>query len=166
MLRAPCLLFVGNRLYINQGVKIYKALIRTVMNTRVGNSGNKHEPGQHDKDSVETYKDLTKLIITLSTGIFVLSPTFLGLLKFRDMSFWWSLWISWGSLLLSIFLGLLVLSSLAGTQHKNEYNIDNLVTRCFSIPQWLLFLNGILFFGVFVIRNLFFASKPFPPPVH
>lgn len=127
------------------------------MNTKRKNNKNKNQPQQHDKDSVETYKDLTKFIITLSTGIFVLSPAFLGLLKFESVKFLGYLWTSWAFLLSSIILGLLVLSSLAGTQHKNEYNIDNLITKFLSTPQWLTFILGILFFGIFVVKNLFYV---------
>ena len=125
------------------------------MNTKTKNNKNKNKPGQHDKDSVDTYKDLTKLIITLSTGTFVLSPAFLGLLQLKSMKFLGYLWTSWALLLISIILGLFVLSSLAGTQHKNEYNIDNLFTKFLSIPQWLTFILGILFFGIFMVKNLF-----------
>ena len=128
-----------------------------LMNTKRKNNKNKNQPQQHDKDSVETYKDLTKFIITLSTGIFVLSPAFLGLLKFESVKFLGYLWTSWAFLLSSIILGLLVLSSLAGTQHKNEYNIDNLITKFLSTPQWLTFILGILFFGIFVVKNLFYV---------
>ena len=124
------------------------------MNTKE-NDKSQNQPGQHDKDSVDTYKDLTKLIITLSTGVFVLSPAFLGLLKFERVGFFVYLWISWAFLLSSIILGLLVLSSLAGTQHKKEYNIDNPITKLLSIPQWLTFILGILFFGIFMVKNLF-----------
>ena len=115
------------------------------------------EPLQSDKDSVETYKDLTKLIITLSTGTFVLSPAFLGLIKFEKMKYFIHLYISWSSLLLSIIFGLFVLSSLAGTQHMNKYDIDNPITKWFSRLQWFMFVVGILFFGIFVGKNLFYV---------
>jgi len=94
------------------------------MKCEIKNQETKNTPEQHDKDSVETFKDLTKLIITLSTGVFVLAPTFLGLFKLQSVGFFTYLLISWGCLLASILFGLLTLSSLAGTQHENKYNID------------------------------------------
>jgi hypothetical protein len=130
------------------------------MDAEARNHDNKNNPGQHDKDSVETYKDLTKLIITLSTGVFVLSPTFIGLLKFGSIQSFTYLLVSWGCLLTSILFGLFTLSTLAGTQHENKYNIDNSYTRWFARLQWGLFLGGIFFFGIFVWKNLSQCIKP------
>ncbi|MBW1667001.1 MAG: hypothetical protein JRJ66_02890 [Deltaproteobacteria bacterium] len=106
------------------------------------------------KDSVETYKDLTKLIITLSTGIFILSPAFLGFVELSNVSFLSILFLSWLSQLFSIIFGLLTFSTLAGTQSMNEYDINNKYTKCFSRGQWIAFVIGILLFGIFVVFNL------------
>jgi hypothetical protein len=106
------------------------------------------------RDAVETFKDLTKLIITLSTGIFVLSPAFLGVLKFSEVKFLSILFFSWAAQLASITLGLLVFSSLAGTQNASRYDIDNKYTKWLSRFQWAAFWIGILLFGIFAGSNL------------
>ena len=115
------------------------------------------QPPQHKKDSVETYKDLTKFLITISTGVFVLSPAFLG--NFKEIDFLTCLFASWLCLVISIILGLLVLSSLAGTQNKNEYDIDNRLTKWLSRPQWFLLVLAIVLFGIFIGRNLILKQK-------
>jgi hypothetical protein len=107
-----------------------------------------------EKDSVETYKDLTKLIISLATGTLVLATTLLGLLKIGRIVGLWSLCTSSIFLVLSVACGILVLSSLAGSQHANDYNIDYLGTRLFAIPQWITFILGLVFFMCFVFKNL------------
>jgi hypothetical protein len=107
-----------------------------------------------ERDSVETYKDLTKLLISLATGTMVLAPTLLTLWKTGRIMALWSLCISSGFLVGSVICGICVLSTLAGSQHANEYNIDYPLTRLFSIPQWIIFIAGLIFFMVFVFKNL------------
>ena len=107
-----------------------------------------------EKDSVETYKDLTKLLISLATGTMILAPTLLALWKAGRIMALWSLCTSSILLVFSVFCGIFVLSTLAGSQHANEYNIDYVLTKLFSIPQWISFVLGLIFFMVFVFKNL------------
>jgi len=107
-----------------------------------------------EKDSVETYKDLTKLLISLATGTIVISTTILGFLKAARIVSWWSLYTSSILLVLSIISGICVFSTLAGSQHANDYNIDYWLTRLFAIPQWLSFVFGLIFMIIFVFRSL------------
>lgn len=126
-----------------------------------GDSGKKSMESQElkkirdpERDSVETYKDLTKLLITLATGTLVLIPTLFGLFKSVRIKAWCRLYASLISLVISVFCGLLVLSSLAGSQHVNDYNIDLLGTRIFAIPQWICFSLGLSLFISFALSTL------------
>jgi len=79
-----------------------------------------------------------------------LAPTIFGLLKATTISAWWSLYTSSILLATSIICGILVLSTLAGSQHANDYNIDDWRTRGVAIPQWMTFIFGLIFFMIFV----------------
>jgi len=114
----------------------------------------KNNERDFERDSVETYKDLTKLLISLATGTFVLAPAIFGFLNEATISAWWSLYTSSILLVISILCGIVVLSTLAGSQHANTYNIDDWRTRIVAIPQWITFISGLTFFMIFVYLNL------------
>jgi len=107
-----------------------------------------------ERDSVETYKELTKTLISLATGTLVLAPTLFGLLRLEQIMAWWMFYVSVILLFLSIICGILTFSTLAGSQHANDYNIDYWLTRLFAIPQWIAFIIGVGLFVGFVFINL------------
>lgn len=122
----------------------------------IGTKASAEARGERDpeRDSVETFKDLTKLLISLATGTLVLAPTLFALLKSMRVVAWRLLYASAFVLTLSVLAGILTLSTLAGSQHANDYNIDHFLTRLFALPQWIGFVVGVAFFMVFVFKNL------------
>jgi len=129
-----------------------------------GKVKDRKKPSERDpeRDSIETYKDLTKLLISLATGTLVLSVTILGFLEGTKIVTWWSLYASSSFLLLSVSCGILVLSTLAGSQHANVYNIDDWRTRLCAIPQWVSFFLGLIFMMIFIFKNLKAQSSEIP----
>ena len=107
------------------------------------------------KDSCETYIDLSKLIISLSTGVFVLVPAFFKIIGKKVPKCKGALFYGLISLGLSIVAGLFAISALAGTQRIGEYNIAAPHIKYTSMVQWIAFLLGLSLCGRFILQNIF-----------
>jgi hypothetical protein len=107
------------------------------------------------KESCQTYIDLSKLVISLSTGVFILVPTLLGISHKRFIKK--KLFLNLGLIAMgvSIFVGLHVISSLAAIQRAGTYDIANTLTMTLSQIQWITFLLGIIPISIFILSNLF-----------
>ena len=110
------------------------------------------------KDSCTTFIDLSKLIISLSTGVFVLLPAFLEKIRNENLLCRKTLYTGLISLLISIVFGLFVIAALAGSQRIEEYNIAALHIKLTSMIQWATFLWGLFLCGLFLLKNLFAAK--------
>lgn len=108
-----------------------------------------------NKESCKTFIDLSKLIISLSTGVFVLLPAFLEKIRNRKLGGRKQLYAGLIFLLISIVFGLFVISGLAGTQRIGEYNIAASHIKLTSKAQWISFVLGLSLCGYFLITNLF-----------
>jgi uncharacterized protein YqhQ len=75
------------------------------------------------KISCQTFIDLSKLIISLATGVFVVVPSFMSLIKKESIKSKKKLYFGLIFLCISIIFGLFTISALAGTQRMGEYNI-------------------------------------------
>jgi len=115
----------------------------------------KNEMLEGKKESCKTFIDLSKLIISLSTGIFVLLPAFLEKIRNKNLKGKLVLYSGLISLIFSIIFGLLVISALAGSQRMAEYNIAAPHLKLVSICQWSLFIIGLSLCGYFLLKNLF-----------
>ena len=105
------------------------------------------------KDSIKLVQDITKQLITLASGILVLSATFLSDI-IRSPSSSILLTLSWTSITLSIVAGLLTLSSLVNNLKKNIYEAFRKETTLPAIFQWVFFVSGIVLFWIFIVVNL------------
>jgi hypothetical protein len=111
------------------------------------------------KDSCKTYIDLSKLIISLSTGVIILVPSFLALMTERQLKVKKALYCGLIALGISIVLGLFVIAALAGSQRIGEYNIAAMHIERFSQGQWILFMLGIILCGHFLLKNIFQSTE-------
>ena len=107
------------------------------------------------KESCKTFIDLSKLIISLSTGVFLLLPSFLEKMKDQQLQDKPTLYFGLILFLISIFFGLFVISALAGSQRMEQYNIAATHIKVTSMLQWSSFFFGLSLCGFFLIRNLF-----------
>jgi hypothetical protein len=109
------------------------------------------------QEAVKTYIEQTKLLVTLASG-FLLAPA-------AAVSFFHSssaqapthpsirLFAAAEILLvLSVLFGYAVLASIAGAQHREEFNVYRPATRLFSLFQILLYIGGLVCFVVLVYR--------------
>jgi len=107
------------------------------------------------KDSCQTYIDLSKLIISLATGVFVLIPSFLSVMQKKGLKRNRFLYFGLIFLIICILSGLLTISALAGTQRVGEYDIATGHIKIISMIQWLFFLMGLALCGLFLLKNMF-----------
>lgn len=104
------------------------------------------------KEALKVVVDLAKQQITLATGAIVFSGVLLKILLGPEQatkvpSGW--LFASWGLLILSVIFGLFVSGRYATQLSESKYDIeDNWLTWLGRIQQ-MLFLLGIIIFGVF-----------------
>ena len=106
------------------------------------------------KESIKLVQDITKQILTLTTGILALSATFIKILIPLSPVFTIILFFAWGLLTLSIIGGILTLSSIV---HKLEESKYEPFAKCTVIPaivQWSCFVVGFILLWIFVIINL------------
>ncbi|MCF8369344.1 MAG: hypothetical protein K9G76_09905 [Bacteroidales bacterium] len=110
---------------------------------------------EHHKDSIKTYTEQTKLLVTLASA-FIIAPaaTFtlvpeanLYLLIFSELFF-----------VLSVLSGYVVLASISGWQAINKYDVDRPATRNSSRFQITFYLIGLILFVV-MIKNASINDK-------
>jgi hypothetical protein len=102
-------------------------------------------------EALKTFIEQTKLLVSLASGFVLAPPAVLSLFRKSDGNalglvpwcrFFWA-----ESLLVgSILAGYVVLGTVAGSQHRGEYNVHRPATRVSSIVQLLLYLAGIVVF--------------------
>jgi len=104
------------------------------------------------KEALKGVLDLTKQQMTLATGTIVFSGTLLKLLlepeKTTTLPSCW-LFASWGLLLLSLVFGLLVSGRYVVQLSQSQYEIEDNWLVWLSRAQQVLFLCGIILFGIF-----------------
>jgi len=106
------------------------------------------------RDALKSYEELTRLLITLTTGTLVLAPTVLGAVKRSRAARRWALRLAVWLLLASLAAGILCLSALAGAQRDGHYDISAGSIKYTGILQWCAFGAGLLMFCVFALANL------------
>lgn len=103
------------------------------------------------KEALKTFSEQTKILITLASGFVLAPPAVLSFLRKPDGKAmpalpWGRFGWAEGLLLGSIFVGYLVLSTIAGSQHQGIYNVHRLATRFCSLLQIGLYLAGVVLF--------------------
>jgi hypothetical protein len=117
------------------------------------------------KEAVKTYIEQTKLLVTLSSA-FVLAPAG-AVAVFKDrfavgLSKSQLTWFVIADLLfiLSVFMGYVVLGTIAGYQHLNKFDVHRPATRNSSLAQIFIYVAGLI---VFMYFSFGLVSLP-PPP--
>ena len=108
------------------------------------------------KESIKLVQDITKQILTLTTGVLALSATFIKtfLTPTSTPQCIPVIYISWSLFTLSIIGGLLTLSSIVNKLTRGEYAPFAFCTVLPAIFQWIFFILGFIFLWVFVGINL------------
>jgi hypothetical protein len=102
------------------------------------------------KYAVDMMVEVAKQLITLASGGLVLSLSLLGLMTQKAVAVhsFWLIVVTWVSILLSVFSGLLGLGAIAAHAHvHNTFDVDETMTRSLLRAQQLAF---IVAFGAFV----------------
>jgi hypothetical protein len=111
----------------------------------------------HKKFAAETMIDVTKLLVTLASGFFVLSTTLINILSdgIEDpLKAFWSLSVAWLCLILSITTGILALGGIATSAHDHGiFDVDAIVTKWMLRSQQVLFILAFIFVAWFAYAN-------------
>lgn len=111
------------------------------------------QDSDHRKESVKTYIEQTKVLVSLASA-FVVAPA-AAIVLLRDVNhFLFAL--SELAFVGSVFFGYVVFSTIAGKQHRNIFNVYDCTTRAISWLQILCFLGGLVLF----IIMIYGASTP------
>lgn len=100
---------------------------------------------------------ITKLLISLATGVITISITFGSnyLSKLDEIDWPCGLLWTWIFLALSLLSGILALMAMTGVLSKNEQpNIYSCNIRLLELFQILLFLTGLVFAIIFTYKNI------------
>jgi len=106
------------------------------------------------KDAVYLTQDITKQIITLTTGVLALSATFVKIFITSSPENFIILIFAWSLLTFSIIAGLFTLSSMVNNLKNNKYEPFSIYTTIPAITQWICFILGFILFWIFVALNL------------
>lgn len=111
----------------------------------------------YKKFASETMVDVSKLLITLASGFFVLSTALINVLsegKDDPISSFWSLVIAWFCLIVSIGGGVIALGGIATSAHDDKtFDVDAAVTNWALRIQQIAFLLAFVFVAFFAIQN-------------
>ena len=109
------------------------------------------------KKSLDFTLEWSKQIITLSTGIVVLSATFLSDMPSIKIGSVNLLRISWGLFIVSILFGIVVIGGLIAQLNQGKPEKINAFAnpiRISSLIQIISFIGGLILFAIFAILNL------------
>jgi hypothetical protein len=100
---------------------------------------------QAEKKALDTAIDLTKQLITLSTGVITVFATVLGLLKPISTSTVWYLFLGLVLEIISIVFGLCVQGAvIASLSTEKKFDIAySESVRFLAVIQWFFFLAGL-----------------------
>jgi hypothetical protein len=113
--------------------------------------GEKAMSNDGPQEALKTYIEQTKLVVTLASGFLIAPAALIPLYRskefgsppaFPSLTFV----LSEMALIFSIFFGYLVMGSIAGSQHANDFNVYRKATRIFSILQLTSYVIGLIFF--------------------
>jgi hypothetical protein len=112
------------------------------------------------KEAVKTYIEQTKLLVALASAFVIAPAAFVALFKDRvaeglssSLLFWFV--VSDGLFITSVLAGYVVLGTIAGFQHLNQYNVYRPATKFASLAQIAAYLIGLAIFiyVAFVLVN-------------
>ena len=106
------------------------------------------------KEAVKLVQDITKQVLTLTTGVLALSATFINTLLPHAPRFIVILFFAWGLFTFSIIGGMFTLSSIVNKLKNNKHEPFAKSTTIPAVIQWLCFILGFILLWVFVLNNL------------
>jgi hypothetical protein len=118
------------------------------------------------KEAVKTYIEQTKLLVALSSA-FVLAPAgVVAVLKDRAAVGLTPAQLAWFIVadvlfIFSVFMGYVVLGTIAGYQHLNKFDVHRSATRNCSLLQIFSYVVGLIVFMYFSY-GLIVSSNPIP----
>ena len=107
------------------------------------------------RDACNTYIEQTKLLVTLASAFVVAPAAVIPFIAGKDKiaavaSFVRELLWAEGAFVLSVLMGYVVLATIAGWQHRNEYNVFRPATMICSRIQITAYLVGLVLFVKFL----------------
>lgn len=102
------------------------------------------------KEACKTYIEQTKLLVTLASAFLFAPAVLIPLLKDAvriDSALATGLLVSEGAFVASIFLGYVVLGTVAGSQSDGTFNVYRFATRFYSLMQIVTYLCGMAWFA-------------------
>jgi hypothetical protein len=142
-------------------MRVLPALLRFFLMLRQsGGEQPRDDAGQ--KESVATYIEQTKLLVTLSSAFLLAPAGLLALMKDRSglpIDNWQTLWFVAAELffIASVLAGYVVLATIAGWQALGRFDIYRPATMRASLFQIFLYLAGL---GVFIALAVAMARAP------
>ena len=106
------------------------------------------------KDALLSFEELTRLLVALATGTLVLAPTVVSTGKRDPIRRRWALGMATSFLVVSLALGVLVLSALTGSQYHGDYDIALPMVVWLGRGQWICFAVGLILFCFFALTNI------------
>jgi hypothetical protein len=103
------------------------------------------------KEAVKTYVEQTKLLVTLASAFLFAPPALVGILKDRAVAHITPAQFRWlvGAevcFIVSVLAGYIVLATIAGWQHKGEFDVYRFATQFWSVVQFFAYLIGLIVF--------------------
>jgi hypothetical protein len=120
------------------------------------------------KEAVKTYIEQTKLLVTLSSA-FVLAPAgAVAVFKDRAAVSLSNSLLTWFVVadvffILSVLMGYVVLGTISGYQHLNQFNVHRTATRWCSLLQILTYVAGLIVFIYFAFALISAPAAPTKP---
>lgn len=106
-------------------------------------------------EACKTYIEQTKLLVALASAFVVAPAALIPLLSVTrslptTSSFVTPLLLSEAAFILSVLAGYFVLATIAGSQHRNLFDVYRPATRWFSILQIVVYVAGLVLFVWFL----------------
>ena len=112
------------------------------------------DPNEGPKKSVELAQDITKLVLSLTTGVLALSLTFAKETLKTPPHSTWLLFVSWATFGISLAGGFFALSSMVNLLHQKKFDPYAKATCVPAILQLFFFVIAFVFMGVFFGLNI------------
>jgi hypothetical protein len=109
------------------------------------------------KESIRTYIEQTKLLVTLASAFLFAPAAFIGIMKDRTASGLDKTQLHWFIasevlFIISVLAGYVVVGTLTGSQAAGTFDVFRPATRCFSLAQFGAYVLGLIVFLVLATK--------------
>ena len=111
---------------------------------------------KNGEEACKTFVEQTKQLITLASA-FIFAPAAIQIIL--QLSFGKLLVIAEILFIASVLAGYVAMGSIAGSQHKGDFNVHNANAKFSGLLQFFTYLVGLVLF------IFWFTSQPLKPPV-